>query len=135
MSRTYNPEKVALVVGGSLLKSWNSIKITRDEPKWNFTTGTRGESTRTKNLNSMGTIEITVPQSSADNDVLSAYAISDAAIPCMVKDNSGSSIATMPKGTVVQLPEMTMSKEPTDRVWQIKGDLVDPMVVGSNSED
>ena len=68
--KTYNPQEVSIIAGVIALSSWNQVVVEMDEDGWMFTSGTTGEATRTKNANLLGTFTITVPQTSADNDIL-----------------------------------------------------------------
>lgn len=129
--KTYDPSEVAIIIGGSIISSWNSITIAREEDGWTFSTGTSGEVTRTKNLNKMGTLTLLLPQTSADNAVLSAFQIAENVLACSVIDKSGTSIGLMPEGTVVKVPDSEFAKESGEREYQIKGDLVE-FIAGGN---
>jgi hypothetical protein len=130
--KTYDPSQVALIVGGSIIKSWNTITPERDEDGFLFSTGTTGESTRTKNLNKMTTITVVLPQTSADNDILSGLEASGSLVPVSVIDKSGRTIITMPEGTVVKPATPELGKESAEREWVIKGDTP-AFFVGGNS--
>jgi hypothetical protein len=130
--KTYDPSEVSIIVGGTIIKSWNLVTPEFDEDGWTFSTGTSGESTRTKNLNKMGTITLTLPQSSADNDILSGLQVAGALLPVSIIDKSGSTIITMPEGTIVKLPAAEMAKEAGEREWIIKGDMP-ASFIGGNS--
>lgn len=129
--KTYDPSQVAIIVGGAIVKSWNTVTPELDEDGWTFSTGTSGESTRTKNLNKMGTITIVLPQTSKDNDILSGLEVAGALLPISILDKSGSTIVTMPEGTIVKPPAAELGKESAEREWQIKGDIP-VLLVGGN---
>ena len=129
--KTYDPSQVSLIVGGSILKSWNKITVAKDEDSWNFSAGTQGEVTRTRNLNRLGTLTINLPQTSSDNGTLSAFAVTGALLSCIVKDGSGRSLHVMPEGTVVKPASSGYGKEAEEREWAIKGSIVE-MTVGGN---
>jgi hypothetical protein len=129
--KTYDPSQVSLIVGGTIIKSWNKVSVVKDEDSWTFSAGTSGEVTRTKNLNRLGTITVTLPQTSADNGMLSAFAVSGALLSCIVKDGSGRSLHVMPEGTVVKPADSEYGKESGEREWSIKGSVVE-MTVGGN---
>ena len=131
MSKTYNPGEVSLVIGGSIINSWNSITIARNEDRNFATVGTQGEVTRTVNVSNLGTITVVLPQSSADNAILSAKEIANGIESIGVMDKSGTSIATMPEGFITGVAESGFEKELTEREWVFMGDL--PVyVVGGN---
>ena len=129
--KTYDPGQVSLIVGGSIIKSWNTIAVAKDEDDWSFAAGTTGEVTRTKNLNRLGAITITLPQTSQDNGVLSAFAVTGGLLSCIVKDASGRSLHVMPEGTVVKPADSEYGKESGEREWMVKGSIVE-MTVGGN---
>ena len=131
MSKTYNPGEVSLVIGGSIINSWNSITVARNEDKNFATVGTQGEVTRTVNVSNLGTITVVLPQSSADNAILSAKEIANGIESIGVMDKSGDSIATMPEGFITTVAESEFGKESGEREWVFMGDL--PVyVVGGN---
>lgn len=134
MSRTYDPTQVAVVLGISALVNWNSVRAVRDESEWMFSAGTQGEVTRTKNANKLGTITIVTPQSSLDNETLSTYALSGSTIPCVIRDNNGTSLYVMPLATVSKWADSENAKESGTREWEIKGRF-DIFYVGSNNLD
>lgn len=129
--KTYDPSQVSLIVGGTIIKSWNKIVVAKDEDSWSFSAGTSGEVTRTRNLNRLGAITVTLPQTSADNGMLSAFEVSGALLSCIVKDGSGRSLHVMPEGTVVKPADSEYAKESGEREWAIKGSVVE-MTVGGN---
>ncbi len=129
--KTYDPSQVSLIIGGSIIKSWNKISVAKDEDSWTFAQGTSGEVTRTKNTNKMGAITVTMPQTSGDNATLSAFDVSGALLSCIVKDSSGTSLYVIPEGTVVKPADSEFAKESGEREWQIKGALTQ-FTVGGN---
>ncbi len=129
--RTYDPGQVSVIVGGTIIKSWNTIRVAKDEDDWTFNAGTSGEVTRTKNLNRLGGITLTLPQTSQDNAVLSAFSVAGGLLSCIVKDASGNSLHVMPEGTVVKPADSEYGKESGEREWMVKGSIVE-MTVGGN---
>ncbi len=124
--KTYDPSQGSLVVGGTLMsdKAWNSITIERVEDGWSFNTSTSGKSTRTKNLNKRTQLTIAVPQSSDVNDLMSAKYATDSLQSCTFIDRSGTTVATMPYGTIVRIPSAEFAKESGEREWMIEGDAI-----------
>lgn len=131
--KTYDPSQVSVIIGGSIIKSWDIVKVGRDNDRWSFTEGTTGEVTRTKNASLLGSIIITLPQASDDNAIMSAFEVAGTLIPCAVIDKSGSSLHTMPEGTVIKIPDADYDKEAKQREWTVKGEIIDPNVVGGNN--
>lgn len=138
MSKTYDPTQVSITLGITKLDNWDEVTVVFDEDAWTFTSGTQGEATRTKNSNRLGTITITLPQTSADNDTLSAWYLSGLNFPCDVRDNNGTSVGSMALATVVKMADLGFAKESGTREWMIKGKLsVGPAVgwVGGSTSD
>ena len=131
MSKTYNPGEVSLIIGGSIINSWNTITVSRNEDKNFASVGTQGEVTRTVNVSNLGTIVVTLPQSSADNAILSAKELANGIESIGIMDKSGNSIVTMPEGFITGVAESEFGKELGEREWTFQGDL--PVyVVGGN---
>lgn len=131
-TKTYDPGQVCLTLGASIIQQWDSINVSRAEDSWTFITGTNGEVTRTKNLNKLGSIKVTLPQTSTDNDKISAAQVAGSLISCALIDKSGTTIVTMPAGTVVKPADIDEEKESKQREWTITGEIPDPFLVGGN---
>lgn len=129
--KTYRPDQVSLSVGGSLITSWDKIRVVKENDDWTFQEGTTGEIARVKNLGKLGMVEVELQQTSSDNDIFSAYQISDSTVLVSVIDKSGKTVAIIPEATIVKPADSEFGKEPTNRVWQAKGGL-DVYVVAGN---
>jgi hypothetical protein len=131
--KTYVPEEVSFIVAGNIVNSWDSITIAMDEDRFTKTPSTVGSPTRTKNSNKLATLTATLPQSSSDNDVFSALTIADAVVIVLLKDNSGTTVVTMPEGTFAKLADAEFSKEASQREWVIFGEVPDTVIIGGNN--
>lgn len=81
-----------------------------------------GEVTRAKNANQMGSITITLKNSSASNDALSAAALADqvdgaGVKPIIVKDNFGTTVVSGAEAWVRKTPDVNRGKEVGDTEW------------------
>ena len=122
--KTYDPSQGSLIVGGSIVASWRTVAVVKDEDGFTFDSDTNsGEATRTKNASKLGTFTVTLPQASSDNATLSAFEITGALISCVFKDNSGNSLHVMPLGTIVKGADSEYGKEAGDREWTVRGNL------------
>ena len=130
--KTYSPKEVSVVIGGAIIKSWDEVSVVMDEDRNVLSSATTGESTRTKNANRLGKIEITLPQTSEDNLALSGLLAIDTPIPCAVIDSGGNSLHVMPLGVIMKSPDSGYAKENGTRIWTIAGNLPDPQIVGGN---
>ncbi len=133
MLRTYDPSKVSVAFGPTLLTGWDNVRISREEDGVMFSVGTSGEISRSINANKLGTITLTYPQTSTENLILSGYAANKITVPVTVIDRTGSTVAIMKYGTVVKPPDADLGKETRTREWQIKGEL-SVMTIGGNTE-
>lgn len=122
-TKTYDPTQVVVVVGGSIIKSWNSVTAARDEENFMMTVGTQGEATRTKNANKMGVITLVLPQASVDNLVLSLSWNQGTQISVSVVDKSGVSLHVIPEATITKAPDAVYGKEAGELEWLIRGNL------------
>lgn len=121
--KTYDPSQVSIILAGSIIKSWISVSAERDEEAFMMTTGTGGESTRTKNANKMGVITLTLPQASADNLVLSTLWNAGTQFSASITDKSGVSLSVISEATVTKAPPGAYGKEAGELEWLIRGDL------------
>lgn len=118
-----------MVVGGFIISGFAEdevIKIARDDDAFIKTVGVSGEVARRTNFNQSGMITITLMQSSASNDDLSALASVDyatrgiaGAVPVIMKDQSGRSLFVSPFGWVKKFPDSSFAKNPGSREWII----------------
>ena len=131
--KTYDPTQVVVIIGGSIMKTWNTVTVSRDNDRFVMTEGTQGEVTRTKNAGKLGTIVLTNPQASADNTTLSAHELAGSLMACSVIDKGGASVAVMPEGTIMKIPDSEFGEEAGTREWTIKGEIPDPFVAGGNN--
>ncbi len=130
--KTYDPKEVAVIIGGAIIKSWNTVTVAMLEDQNTFSASTTGEPTRTKNANKLATITLVVPQASEDNAALSTLLIADTVIPCSVIDTAGNSLHVMAEGVIVKSPDAEYAKEDGEREWVITGNINNPQVVGGN---
>ncbi len=121
--KTYDPSEVSIILAGSIIKSWISVSAERDEEAFMMTTGTGGESTRTKNANKMGVITLVLPQASVDNAVLTTLWNAGTQISVAVTDKSGVSLHVIPEATVTKSPDAAYGKEAGEYEWLIRGNL------------
>lgn len=130
--KTYDPSQVSVVIGGAIIKSWNTVTVAMDEDRNVLSAGTTGEATRTKNANRLGTIVIDMPQTSEDNLKLTAELALDVPLPCAIIDTGGNSIHVMPQGVIMKSPDSEYGKENGTREWTVAGNIPDPQIVGGN---
>jgi hypothetical protein len=138
---TYDPKNVSMIVGGKIMHGFGDgtfIKVSRNEQAFNLKVGVDGEGTRAKSNNKSGKFEITLMQSSSSNDILSGYATADelsnlGAVPVLLRDNNGTTLATALTGWVQKLPDSELAKEITTRTWTIETDALEMFIGGNNS--
>ena len=121
--KTYDPKEVNAIIGGQILGSWNSITVAREEDENFMSVGTSGEATRTKNANNLGTITVVLPQTSADNAILTGLAVGGGVFSAMIQDKSGASVHVMAEAVIGKRPESEYGKESGEREWTIMGSL------------
>lgn len=133
-TKTYDPGKVSIMAGISMLTGWDEVTVDRAEAGVKYTVGTHGEVCRTISYNRLGTISITYPQSQNENEILSAYEISKAAIEVMLIDKSGKTVAIMEYGTVTKPATTKFGNAAENRPWVIEGNIPYFYVGGNNAE-
>jgi len=118
--KTYNPEDVSVAVAGNLLAP-DDIKAGYIEDRNTLTAGTRGEVTRTKNLNKIIQWTLLLPQTHKDNDTLAALALADEAFIIGMRDAQGTMVATSAEAVFTKRPEIGRAKESGQNEWIIQG--------------
>jgi len=140
MTRTYDPKKVALVVGSYTISGYadgSFISVERSNDMWSKSSGADGDVSRAKSNDFSGTITITLAQTSASNDVLSGFALIDEMTNQGVKsvlctDVGGTTVLFSAFAWVKKVPTVEFSKEVGTREWALDcSDL--KMLVGSNN--
>lgn len=139
MVKTYDPGQVAVIVGGKIIGGFadgSVVKVSRNEDAYNLKVGVSGEGTRARSRNKSGKIEIMLMQSSDSNDVLSGFALADeasnsGAVPALVKDASGRSLASAATAWVKKYPDSEFKKEVDTRTWVFETDELD-LFIGGN---
>ena len=130
MVKTYDPKQVAVIIGGNIITGFTDgtfVMVERNDPAFNLKVGVDGIGTRAKTNNQSGKITITLHQSSASNDTLSALASADelsntGVVPAMVRDASGRTLCTALTAWVQKYANGEFAKEVTNRVWVIETD-------------
>lgn len=135
----YDPSAVTVIYGGHIITGYADgtfVNVQRNEPMWAIKVGADGIATRVKSSNKSGRVTVTLQQSSPSNDVLSGLAIADeqagtGALPILVRDGSGRSLATAGKAWNPQMPDAEFGKEVGDRVWVFETDSLN-LFIGGN---
>jgi hypothetical protein len=139
MTSTYNPKSLQVVIGGHIvtgLADGTSVKYKYNNDAVKIKVGTGGAAARALSADLSGKITITLLQTSASNEFLSSLAASDRLLgdgvaPVMIKDVSGSSVATAAQAWVATVPEVSYSDDIETREWVLEtGELL--IDVGAN---
>lgn len=136
---TFDPKQTSMIVGGKIISGFSDgsyITAERNEQAFNLKVGVDGEGTRAKNNNRSGKITIELMQSSPSNDDLSGFALADeagntGAVPVLLKDGSGRTVAACVTGWVQKLANATFAKEVSTRSWVIETDNLN-LFIGGN---
>jgi len=128
--KSYSPKKVIAIVGTFILRSWDEITVDYDEDRWTFDCDMYGNPYRLKNPSNLGTIKISMKQTSLSNSYNSLVyaAISDTinvagVIPVLIVDLWNAPLHVMPSASISRIPKSTYGKNVTSREWQFRGDL------------
>lgn len=130
--KTYDPSQVSMFYGAIEMAGFAqdaAITVEHDENDWELAVGVDGEGTRSKTSNASGTITVSLMQSSAVNDLLSAERELDRLTPggtggkpLLIKDNSGTSIYAAETCWIQKAPSAELNREPTTREWVFRTD-------------
>ncbi len=125
--KNIDPAKVRVTFAGSPIQGFADgtyIDASRRNPTWSLVVGADGEAARSKSNDKSGTVVITLLQSSASNDVLSARAILDelsgnGVSPLLIQDLFGTTLIQEETAFVQQPASVTLSKEVEGREWTL----------------
>lgn len=139
MAKTYAAKKVQVVFNNQVLTGFmdgSFVEVERNSDSFTLMIGADGEGARAASADKSGTVKITLLQTSASNDVLSAVLIADeltnvAAAPLLIKDGSGRTLVSSPEAWVKKPAVVTFDKEIQGREWTIETDALAINVAGN----
>lgn len=125
---TYDPSKVIVNVGGANIEGFADgtfVKVTRSTDTFTKVTGSDNRTTRIKQNDRSGVVEITLMQSSQSNAILDAIASIDdstgaGVVPVLVKDLLGTTLHSTPAAWVKKPADSEFSKTNSNRVWVLE---------------
>lgn len=139
--KNYNPKLVLCTLGAIPISGFADgtfLKIERKSDAFNQKVGADGESCRTRTNDNSAKISVTLMQSSASNDLLSAQHSLDKALPAglgtsalLIKDLSGRTLFEAAQAWIVKEPDQEFGKEAADREWVIETDNLIGLVGGN----
>jgi hypothetical protein len=129
--KVYSGNRVSFNFAGILVESGKGgdvfCEIEQDEESFTWKAGIDGEVTRSENKNKLTTVTLTLQQTSAANDLLSAAHALDLKVaggagvaPLMVRDQDGRSVCIDAEASIMKWPTQTFGRESGERVWQFK---------------
>lgn len=130
--KTWDPSQLNVIVGGSIMNSWNTVAIDLDEDEQFSSVGTNGEVTRSINASKMGTVTLTLPQASDDNAILAALAEAKSIFSFSTIDKSGNSVHVIAQAFISKRATSEYTKESGEREWTLKGNLDVHLPAGNN---
>lgn len=120
---TYDPSKVAVIVGGIPISGFadgESIKVERTVDTYNKSTGLDGKTSRVKTNDKSGTITLVLAQTSPSNDTLSIQAAKDSdedVVTVTIEDVQSGSSYTSATCWIKKPANAGFSKDITNREW------------------
>jgi hypothetical protein len=141
MLHTYDPAQVTIIFAGIPISGRGEatfLSVERNEDAWALQVGADGDATRAKSNNRSGRVTLTLLQSSAANDALSALAKvdeatpgGDAAAPLLIKDLSGRTLVQAETAWVVKQAAAEFAREASEREWILESNDLDVLVGGN----
>lgn len=139
MAKTYNPKKVIVTFNNQPLTGFTDgtfISAKRNKPSYVLVVGADGEVSRVASADRSGNIEVTLMQSSASNDILSAAVKLDELTDLgtgilMIKDLSGRTVLLGAEAWVEQPADAEFGQDKSERKWKILTGVLE-MLVGGN---
>lgn len=125
----YDFDQVYLVLAGAVVDGFapnTPIRLTRETDTFSHVVGADGKVARSKTLQRTARLEISLLQTSASNDILSAVHILDrdapngaGIFPFALRDKSGRSMYSGAQCWVMKAPDPSFEREATQRDWVI----------------
>lgn len=139
MAHTYDPTSVIVIFGAIRLTGFmdgSFVTAERNADAWTTKAGAQGDVVRTKNLDRTGTVKVSLQQSSAANDLLSAQARIDELTnfgtqPVQIQDLNGTTLVHATNAWVKKYPNVEFGKELSAREWVFECETLDFTVGGS----
>lgn len=135
----YDPGLVVFIWAGKTLSGFADgtfIEVDRDEDAVKKSVGSGGDVCRVFNRNKCGTATLTLMQSAASNDIMSAQARLDellrtGAAPLLVKDLLGRTMVKADNAWVRKVPTITFANGIESRAWVLDTGPIDIFVGGN----
>ncbi len=140
---TYDPKLytcvvAAIPVDAEAYADGEFIKVEKDTDKFTDVSGTGGGVARAKQHDDRATVTLTVLQTAAINAVLSTLANLDAETdggagvgPFLLKDRGGLTVYAGSECWIARMPDVTLEKGVTARVWKIRVAKLKPFEGGN----
>lgn len=138
--KTYNPAEVTIVFAGIPISGYAEgtfVSIERNEDSFALQVGADSNATRAKSNNFSGRVTLTLIQSSASNDALSAQLSLDeqddgAGIgSLLIKDLSGRTVVEAEQAWLTKPATTEFGREASEREWVIETDKLIMGVAGN----
>ena len=122
--KTYDPRQVSVIVNGLFLTGFaESTFVSTEKAEDNYAphVGAQGEVDRSRNVSPLGTITVTLKQTSPSNAVLNNLAKSKDTFPARVVDNNEpKTVIGGSECWIIKQPDMERSNEISSNEWQIQ---------------
>jgi len=137
--KPYDPAEVTITFAGIIVEGYADgtfITAARNNPSFSLKVGASGEGARAKSNDRSGTVTLTLLQSSASNDLLSAQAALDEASgdgigSLLIKDLSGTTLCSAETAWIQKPADVEYAKEISDRQWVLETDILNIFAGGN----
>jgi hypothetical protein len=131
--KKYDPADVVFTFLANIITGFadsSFIKASRNEESWKVSVGADGEACRVRSRNVTGRVTLTLQQSSASNDILSAAVVLDELTgqgvgPLLIKDLSGTLLVVAKNAWVVKPADVDLAKDLSPREWLFECEQLD----------
>lgn len=132
---TYDVKKVSLILAGQNISGFSPnsfLEVSYDQDRVTVMEGAQGEVAFSNSASKLGTLKISLLQTSEDHSFLTAVAASTKVFSMLARDASGKSLAKGTRCRIAKMPSLTFSAQASDSyTWEIKVADLD-MSVGGN---
>ena len=141
--KTFDPAKLQIIVAGIPIQGLapdTFCSVERSNQSFNVSVGADGESARAKTNDKSGTVTITLIQSSASNDLLSALCVTDELSgdgvgPLLIKDLNGTTLIAAESCWIQKPASAEFGQEISTREWVIETGELNMFIGGSSTTE
>ncbi|QOS97551.1 DUF3277 family protein [Brevibacterium sp. JNUCC-42] len=122
-TKTYDPKNVSIIVNGVHITGLGEgmVEISKDEDNYETKVGAQGDTIRVKINNKLGTVKITIQQTSPQLSFLEKLANTGEMVPIsVISSNDPKEVSSATEAYVKKNPDRKYGKDAEDREYELQ---------------